>query len=770
MIWFTRKRAEIDAFNSDLDRIVAQPSGSPALLPTGPADLTTFAASLNTAEQATWIRPAYADNLLESLLRQQARAPKLQLVPAESESLEFLPPPQNIELPHVASWLRIAAVLVLATAAIGILWQFVRQDDDKPVIAPSEIPGTPIASPSPSNASLRWSAIDDSRQLRQPTGLTVAPDGTIWVIDTIRSLIRIYNPDGTQVETWGEVGSEPGQFNFVRNPVRQDDDNWADVAFDSQGNIYVVDAGNHRVQKFSPDRKFLQTIGSFGGGPDQFLWPFGITIDANDVLYIADDHAGTVHRFSTDGASLGRIGSSGPNPAQLNGLGYPAIAPDGSVWIPNWGSDMVSVFSPDGDFVFSFGTSGSDPGQFLGLSAIAFDTDGNAFVSDLGNHRIQVFDDTGRYLWQWSGLPDGTQFEVHDLAFGPGGTLYAIDKPGGRLLAFDVSISASSDLGIPVGFNTDPSRTLPPFSSAGAFQTSFRWQTATQPVDMTLATGMDVAPDGSLWVAEAGSNTIRIFSAGGAYLESWGESGAGPGQFAFIADAFYSDSYENRGDILFLSDGSFLVSDPGNQRVQRFDADRTWLGDFARPDDPEALAEIGNLFDLGNGEIGVTDLSTVRIGTFDLVVYSADGVFQRRQTMQGSLPLAFAADGSYWARIGSVGVGIGPAAGNIVKFDASGNQIGTLSDPTGSGADVFGYVGTAAIDADGNLYLANYENATVSIFDSSGVWQLTSDGNDAPTGMLNRPTMTTLGPDGTLFVLDYEAQSISAFTVTQANP
>ena len=62
------------------------------------------------------------------------------------------------------------------------------------------------------------------------------------------------------------------------------------------------------------------------------------------------------------------------------------------------------------------------------------------------------------------------------------------------------------------------------------------------------------------------------------------------------------------------------------------------------------------------------------------------------------------------------------------------------------------------------------DKATVSIFDSSGVWQLTSDGNDAPTGMLNRPTMTTLGPDGSLFVLDYEAQSISAFTVTKASP
>mgnify|MGYP000983780256 CR=1 len=197
MIWFPRNRQDIDAFNSDLDRLVVQAPGSPMLLPTGPTDLTAFAASLNVAEQATWVRPAYADNLLETLLRQQAIAPKLQIVPTESESLELLPVPQRVDIRHRAIWLRIAAVLVLATAAIGLLWQLTRPDDDHIVIAPTDVPGTPIASPSASSVSLRWSAVDDSRQLRQPTGLAVAPDGTICVIDTVRSLIRIYNPDGT---------------------------------------------------------------------------------------------------------------------------------------------------------------------------------------------------------------------------------------------------------------------------------------------------------------------------------------------------------------------------------------------------------------------------------------------------------------------------------------------------------------------------------------------------------------------------------------------
>ena len=61
------------------------------------------------------------------------------------------------------------------------------------------------------------------------------------------------------------------------------------MAFDSKDNLYVVDTQNYRIQVFSPDGKYLKSIGKKGSGPDEFLLIHDIAIDKeNDMMYIAD--------------------------------------------------------------------------------------------------------------------------------------------------------------------------------------------------------------------------------------------------------------------------------------------------------------------------------------------------------------------------------------------------------------------------------------------------------------------------------------------------
>jgi len=81
------------------------------------------------------------------------------------------------------------------------------------------------------------------------------------------------------VRTLGELEAKDGNFAFYLP---------SDIAVDGQGNLYVLDSGNHRVQKFTPDGKYLATFGRQGQGPTEFQFPEGLEIDAKGYLYVSD--------------------------------------------------------------------------------------------------------------------------------------------------------------------------------------------------------------------------------------------------------------------------------------------------------------------------------------------------------------------------------------------------------------------------------------------------------------------------------------------------
>jgi len=62
----------------------------------------------------------------------------------------------------------------------------------------------------------------------------------------------------------------------------------AGIALDSEQNIYILDSGNHRVQKFDKDGHYLLTIGREGEGPGEFLRLSSVFIDDQDTVYLSD--------------------------------------------------------------------------------------------------------------------------------------------------------------------------------------------------------------------------------------------------------------------------------------------------------------------------------------------------------------------------------------------------------------------------------------------------------------------------------------------------
>jgi hypothetical protein len=128
---------------------------------------------------------------------------------------------------------------------------------------------------------------------------------------------------------WGGQGAAPGQFN---NPQ--------DIAVDAQGNIYVADSDNRRVQVFDAAGRFLA---SWQGGDEKFIEPSAVAWDERGYVLVLDSGTGWIHRFTVDGRFLGKLGGPGARflcPCRL------AVSETGQVYVLDSGHNWIQVLEP----------------------------------------------------------------------------------------------------------------------------------------------------------------------------------------------------------------------------------------------------------------------------------------------------------------------------------------------------------------------------------------------------------------------------------------
>ena len=164
---------------------------------------------------------------------------------------------------------------------------------------------------------------------RQVTDVTWDPAGNTYISDGyINSRVAKVDKDGNWIKSWGEPGDQPGQFNTPHS-----------IAADAQGNIYVADRGNGRIQVFDTEGKFLRQIrinvpfdpntrpaignkpgpdvkGTFAPGSP---WTVCITPPPHQVLYASDAYPGRIYKLTLEGKVLGVLGGSGK---QLKQFGW----------------------------------------------------------------------------------------------------------------------------------------------------------------------------------------------------------------------------------------------------------------------------------------------------------------------------------------------------------------------------------------------------------------------------------------------------------------
>ena len=164
-----------------------------------------------------------------------------------------------------------------------------------------------------------------------------------------------------------------------------------DVTWDAQGNIYVADGyGNARVAKYDRNGKWLKNWGSRGTGPGQFNIVHGIAIDAQGNVYVGDEGNKRVQVFDTEGTFKTAFTNVGAPTALCITRGSQQVLYVAHTGDPD-GMEDAAIYKVDlkGNILGKFGSAGKLPKEFSLVNSIDCRNDNELLVGELANWRVQ---------------------------------------------------------------------------------------------------------------------------------------------------------------------------------------------------------------------------------------------------------------------------------------------------------------------------------------------------------------------------------------------
>ena len=545
-------------------------------------------------------------------------------------------------------------------------------------------------------------------QLNNPGDVARDAEGNLWVTDWGNDRIEEFDSEGNHLSEFGESGSGNGQLN---HPLG--------LAIDAEGDLWVVDHSNNRVEQFSPEGEYLSKFGTYGSSKGQFNGPEGIAIGPSGTIWVSD--ASRVQTFTQQGEATGVFAGHGTGEGQVGEPAGVDVDSEGNVWVADWGNNRVSVFSEEGEFRFQFGSYGSGDGQFEHPASVAIDSAGDAWVGDYEGNRIEKFSPSGEYLEAFGSPGSGPgEFDFGyptGIAAGPNGNIWVADTGNDRIQQWGASVAH---------------RVFDEVFHQGVIGEEGA-------EEGQLEAPSDVARDseGNLWVTDWGNDRIEEFDPEGNYLSQFGESGSGNGQL------------DDPSALAIDAEGDIWVVDHHNNRIEQFSPEGEYLSKFGtygsskgQFNGPEGIA-IGP-----SGTIWVSDAS--RVQTFTQAG-EATGVFAGKGTGEGQVG-------------GPAGIDIGPGgdvwvadcANDRISVFAAGGEFIRQFGSAGSDSGQFSCPDAIDVDDEGHVWVGDLGNDRIDLFEEDGelVMQFGESGSGAEQLDLSYPTGIASDEDGLLWIAD----------------
>jgi DNA-binding beta-propeller fold protein YncE len=289
-----------------------------------------------------------------------------------------------------------------------------------------------------------WSTWGPTHELSFPVGIAISATGTPYVADKWGAKVSTWAPPEASAahlisgSPYGSSGSGGGQLKYPHG-----------VAIDGEGNAWVADSGNNRIEKFSAKGSFIAAYGKEGSGNGEFKNPWAIDVNqSTGNVYISDANNHRVQELSSSGAFIRAFGTEGSGKlAEPGGL---KVDSAGNVWVPDMSADKLIEYSSTGTFIAAYGKEGSGQVEFKRPSAIALSGE-NVYVTDTNNHRVQELSNKGAYIRSFgiNGSGSGELKEPEGIAVDSAGNLYVVDEPSGHVEEFSSTGAYRATFGTP---------------------------------------------------------------------------------------------------------------------------------------------------------------------------------------------------------------------------------------------------------------------------------------------------------------------------------
>lgn len=221
---------------------------------------------------------------------------------------------------------------------------------------------------------------DEYIDFNTPQCIAADGNGLIYIADPSIGVVHKYSLADKEVEFIFQAGEKQ-----LGSPVG--------VIFDGDGNLYVTDAQNAAIFKFSHNGQYLRELDV----KDKLQRPAGIAVRSNGDKLVADILANKVFIFGKDDAFKGELAGADFTET-FNRPTYVAVDKLDNVYVTDTMNFTVRVFDANNKYVRSQGQIGDIPGSFARPKGVALDSDQNLYVLDSLFGNIQIFDQQGQLL------------------------------------------------------------------------------------------------------------------------------------------------------------------------------------------------------------------------------------------------------------------------------------------------------------------------------------------------------------------------------------